>query len=512
MRKPRFSIVIPTRSRANLLGYAIRSALAQTHDDFEVLVSDNFSTDATAEVIDSFDDARLRSVRTDKPLLMHDSWAFALSRAEGEIITYLCDDDALIPRALELIEHQMQRHEADVAYWRSCSHKSLDWFDHEQRGMFSFGAPFTDRCFEVDTHQLLDDAFDLRITGRGFIPLMLNTAVRREVLERAEKVGTNLFRPSCPDYSSMLALAIHAKHMVMIDAPLLVAGATPQSIGAASLNREEAAKAFIDELLAHEPDLVLPDATVTNVAWIAQTYLQCARDWPALQGRTVNMMHCHALARREIDAHKARGIEVMAIEQEYENVLNQCEDSLRRQVDRFVETRREIESERFLHPVSIQGDVLGIGPCHGGGGCASEWGFETIDQLAAGLENWLADHACSLDGLWTGLRLLAGGCGGRRPVIYGLGQNGRSLLRSLPHDGARFCFHCIAHDDYLDISVPGIERLAGGETLDPELHVVLVTPENPRAIVSRLEGAGFIAGRDWFTPAQATGASLSAIV
>ena len=45
---PRFSIVMPTRNRAALLPWAIRSALEQRFDDFEVVVSDNASSDRTA--------------------------------------------------------------------------------------------------------------------------------------------------------------------------------------------------------------------------------------------------------------------------------------------------------------------------------------------------------------------------------------------------------------------------------------------------------------------------------
>lgn len=511
MRRPQFSIVIPTRSRAGLLGGAIRSALAQTHDDFEVLVSDNFSDDATPEVIDSYDDARLRSVRSDKPLLMHDSWAFALSHARGEIITYLCDDDAIIPRTLEIVERELERYDADVAYWRSFSYKSLDWFVDSEQGRFTFGAPFSDHCYEVKSKRLLDDAFDGRVTGRGFTPLMLNTAVRREIFDRAAEAGTNIFRPSCPDYSAMLGLALHARKIIMIDAPLLVAGATPQSIGASNLNREEAAKAFIDELLANESNLILPDATITNTAWIAQTYAQCAHDWPRLKGREVNRVHVLALSLREINLWRTQGIVADGPEKTLTAEINLLAESEQEQVRRFMEERREIESEQFLITTGLESPVLGIGPFAARGGLASKYGFDTIDQLAGGLEDWLAVHACSLDAMWEGFLQLAGK---RNQLIYGLGQNGRSLLRLRLCSEAGRGNKCFAYDDHLDRDVYpyGVEKLATLRDLSPNHWAVLVTPHFSDEISKRLENMGFIAGRDWYTPRQAAAAAWGATV
>ena len=65
--RPFFSIVIPTRNRAGLLPHALRSALAQTWQDYEILVSDNHSTDATPEVVGEVGADRVRYVRTPSP-------------------------------------------------------------------------------------------------------------------------------------------------------------------------------------------------------------------------------------------------------------------------------------------------------------------------------------------------------------------------------------------------------------------------------------------------------------
>src|SRR5215813_12321861 len=77
MSAPVFSVVIPTYNRRDLVPYAVRSVLRQTCGDLEVVVSDNGSSDDTADVIGSIADRRVRYVQTPVHGPIAYSWEFA---------------------------------------------------------------------------------------------------------------------------------------------------------------------------------------------------------------------------------------------------------------------------------------------------------------------------------------------------------------------------------------------------------------------------------------------------
>ena len=113
---PRFSIVITT-TRPRLVGYALRSALAQEFEDFEVIVSDN-SDAGCREVIEAFADSRVRYVRPPEYLTVVPHWNFAFSHAAGEWQLLLCDDDAIAPNLLSVVDQAVRTHpEADTVRW-----------------------------------------------------------------------------------------------------------------------------------------------------------------------------------------------------------------------------------------------------------------------------------------------------------------------------------------------------------------------------------------------------------
>ena len=94
---PRLTIAIPTVNRAQLLGRAIESALAQTSSDIEIIVSDNGSTDDTPAVIERYAGRGLRTFRHPSTISATKHGRFLVEQAKGEFFVGLSDDDFLEP-------------------------------------------------------------------------------------------------------------------------------------------------------------------------------------------------------------------------------------------------------------------------------------------------------------------------------------------------------------------------------------------------------------------------------
>ncbi len=117
MYKPLVSAVIPTKDRAGLLKRALRSVRDQTYPNMEVIVVDDGSSDATAEVVERFQsDMMVRYLRFDRSRGASKARNEGIHFAEGEFIAGLDDDDEWHP---ERVSRLMEAYSDEYAF--ACS-------------------------------------------------------------------------------------------------------------------------------------------------------------------------------------------------------------------------------------------------------------------------------------------------------------------------------------------------------------------------------------------------------
>ena len=112
---PTVSVILPVYNRMHALEDSIRSVLAQSYADLELIVVDDASTEDLSRVIGRIDDPRLRYVRLEVNGGASAARNAGLAEARGDFIAFQDSDDLWLPRKLEQQMRVLeQRPEIDV--------------------------------------------------------------------------------------------------------------------------------------------------------------------------------------------------------------------------------------------------------------------------------------------------------------------------------------------------------------------------------------------------------------
>ena len=98
---PKVSVIIPTHNRAHLLNRAVQSIFNQTFQDFEIIITDDASTDNTEDLVKSFNDERIQYYRHEKNQGGSAARNTSMKHASGEYFAFLDSDDEWLPHKLE---------------------------------------------------------------------------------------------------------------------------------------------------------------------------------------------------------------------------------------------------------------------------------------------------------------------------------------------------------------------------------------------------------------------------
>ena len=108
------SVVIPTYNREKLISRAVKSVLAQTYTDLEVIVVDDASTDDTETVVKKIESDRLRYIKIEKNGGACRARNAGIRAAKGDYIAFLDSDDTWNPDKLEKQIKYMQEKKAEA--------------------------------------------------------------------------------------------------------------------------------------------------------------------------------------------------------------------------------------------------------------------------------------------------------------------------------------------------------------------------------------------------------------
>ena len=305
-RSPLFSIVIPTRNRANILPHALQSALEQTLDDYEIIVSDNNSTAETQRVVRQCADPRIRYVRVDRTLAMPDSWEFALSHARGQYLTILSDDDAVSPTLLERLKDLLDAEEVKLISWIRYLYVMPDWYVESERNKLFLG-PVSGKVEQRVSESILRRWFD-GCSYYSDAPMFFNACCHRSAVDAVRKRAGRVFLGSAPDIASSLALLSEVTSFLFVDDVLSLAGSGKQSIGANSMHgRSGPFQDFVTEL-DDEDYPKGPFKGITLTTSVADTLLRVKKALPeALANYDINWANYFIGCYRDLVEYERAG-------------------------------------------------------------------------------------------------------------------------------------------------------------------------------------------------------------
>jgi glycosyltransferase involved in cell wall biosynthesis len=201
--RPLVSVVIPVYNRAHLLGRAIRSVLAQTFQDLELVVVDDGSSDGTSVVVHSFGDPRVRLVRLPQRGGVARARNVGIGQARGDLVAFLDSDDEWLPSKLEQQIARLRQTSGDDTLV-SCQ--------------FARYNDLTRRLTAAVSAFPRGDSFQQIVRGRAPIPSCV--VAPRAALEAAGKLNDAL--PSFADYELCLRLTDVSRGFAEVDAVLVI--------------------------------------------------------------------------------------------------------------------------------------------------------------------------------------------------------------------------------------------------------------------------------------------------
>lgn len=184
---PRVTVFIPVHNRQHYIATAVDSILAQTFEDFELLVVDDGSTDATLEVLSRYRDPRLRVERNPHNLGLPATRNRGLELARGEYIALLDSDDKAWPTRLARQVETLDRHPELVQIGSAC-----DFMDANGQ-----------RIKRVRRRPLSADEVDASLLF--YCALTNRTIMGRTAILQAYRYSEDF--PSCEDYELHQRLA-----------------------------------------------------------------------------------------------------------------------------------------------------------------------------------------------------------------------------------------------------------------------------------------------------------------
>jgi len=228
----KYSILIPTFNKDKYLQHTIKSILDNDYKNFELIISDDFSTDDTNKVLSEINDSRVKIIKPPFKLTQTKNYEFILSHAQGEWITILGDDDGVLPDFFDQLDKYTKKYpdieaiqtKPAIYYWenvedlygdRVCDYQNFRTKPKIKNSKISLLLALAGMAQRID------------------LPMIYTTGlIKKKLVDRIKKKSNNFFFYSViPDYYSMISILYETKNFLQINEPIFWVGVSNLSTG-----------------------------------------------------------------------------------------------------------------------------------------------------------------------------------------------------------------------------------------------------------------------------------------
>lgn len=233
--KIRYSLLIPVYNGAKYLPTCVETIISQKYEDYELLISNDHSTDDTEEYLNCLNHPNIRILHPLNSMSMAEHWEWLLAQASGEWVIFIGQDDGVQPYFFTLADKLINI--AVKKGIRSIMSKRAYYF---WKGCEDFYGDLSVNYDAKDKIKILNSKYQALLSLLGFqdyfeLPEMYTTSLfHRSLIEEAiEKQEGRLFLTHPQDANlAAIACSLEKKYLKSL-IPLGWVGSSPKSAGLA---------------------------------------------------------------------------------------------------------------------------------------------------------------------------------------------------------------------------------------------------------------------------------------
>ena len=233
----KFSVLLPTRDRLELLKSAIDSVRSQEYQNWEIIVADNCSKGDIGSYVRTLSDDRIVYSRSDIALTVTDNWNVANNLATGDYIVMLGDDDGLVPHYFDECLNVIEKFNyPEVLNYSAYIYVQPNVIPSQPNGSVASAINYFSFMKGLEEPRLLSKEVKEQMVRNSlnfefsFGFNMQYYLYSRAFVEKLRQFG-EFYQGPYPDYYTANMMMLVSESIIVVPKELVIIGVTPKSYG-----------------------------------------------------------------------------------------------------------------------------------------------------------------------------------------------------------------------------------------------------------------------------------------